>query len=309
MTGRTLRMPVLVVAAALAACAIALLAPPREAGAAFPGQNGRIAYVEPGLAPEDDEIYSMRPDGTDRRQLTDNSEDDLLPDTSPDGTEIAFMSLRSGVNKVYVMDADGTDVRDLSGAFTGDGSPAWSPDGGRLAFLHGGDIWTMDADGSDRKNLTNTGTIGGYGISEAGPSWSPDGTKIAFYRRTGKPGNTDLYTIGVDGAGLRRVTDYAGSEYTPDWSPSGHRIAFYGYTRVAGTRIFTVKPDGTGKRFIAPDGESPVWSPDGRRIAFNRGWDILKVASGGSGEPVAVDGPAGSRETLPDWGPLPAPEG
>ncbi len=310
MTRRTALVPALVAGAVLACIAAVLAVPAKEAGAAFPGQNGRIAYVDPGFYPEDDEIYSMRPDGTDRTRLTDNSADDYTPDISPDGTKVAFVSVRSGTNKVYVMNADGTDVKDLSGPFTGDSSPAWSPDGRKIAFSYRGDIWVMNADdGSGRKNLTNTGPVDGYSITEAGPSWSPDGTKIAFYKRTGQPGNTDLYTIGAEGSGLEQVTDYLGKEYDPDWSPSGHRITFYGYTRVAGTRIFTIKPDGTGKRSIASGGESPVWSPDGKRIAFTREGELYKVTSERSSEPRVIDGPAESREITPDWGPMPATAG
>jgi len=293
----------LVTAAALA-CVGALLAASHEAEAAFPGQNGRIAYVA-SISDAETNIYSMNPDGTDRKQLTDDSAGDYQPSVSPDGTRIAFMSVRSGINKIYAMNADGTSVRNLSGSFSGDGSPAWSPDGREIAFVYRADVWVMHADGSGRKNLTNTGPVDGYSIAEAEPSWSPDGTKIAFYKRTGHPGNTDLYTIDVGGTGLKQVTDYAGKEYNPDWSPSGHRITFHGYTRASGSRIFTIKPDGTGKRLIASGGSAPAWSPDGKRIAFEREGDLYKVVSDGSGEPSVIAGPAESRDSSANWGPTP----
>jgi Tol biopolymer transport system component len=303
---RTLYLPVMIAAAVSVACLVALLAVSQKSEAAFPGQNGRIAYFDRGPGLEDDEIYSMNPDGTGREQLTDNSAHDQVPDISPDGTKIAFESLRSGINKLYVMKADGTAVRNLSGSRVGESSPAWSPDGTMIAFEKKSDIWVMDADGSNRKNLTKTGPVDGYSITESEPSWSPDGTKIAFYKRNGRPNATDLYTINVEGTKLRQVTDYPGSEYSPDWSPSGHRLTYVRSARVQGARIFTIRADGTGKRLIAQDGESPVFSPDGKRIAFTREGDLYKVKSDGSGEPSVVDEPADSGESEPDGdrGPL-----
>jgi len=291
----------MIAAAVAVACLVALSAVSEKAEAAFPGKNGRIAYwVYDG---NDSEIYSMNPDGTDCKQLTDNSDPDYSPDISPDGTKIAFESSRSGSNKLYVMKADGTAVRNLSGSEVGEGSPAWSPDGNKIVFVKKADVWIMGADGSNRKNLTKTGPVDGYSISESEPSWSPDGTKIAFDKRNGRSNATDLYTITVDGTELRQVTDFPGKEYSPDWSPSGHRLAYYSSTKFLGARIFTIRPDGTGKRLIAQDGESPVFSPDGKRIAFTREGDLHKVKSDGSGEPSVVDGPADSNE--PDWGPMP----
>jgi Tol biopolymer transport system component len=304
-----LRVSLVAAAALLVALLLALVGTGKPAGAAFPGQNGRIAYVVPGSYPADDEIYSMKPDGTDRKQLTYNTANDYAPDISPDGTEVAFVSLRSGVNKVYVMNADGTEVKNLSGSFTGDETPTWSPDGKKIAFVRRADIWVMNADGSGRKNVTNTGPVNGYSVSEEGPSWSPDGTKVAFYKTTCRPCDVDLYTINAGGTGLKQLTDYASKEYTPDWSPSGHRIAFYSYSTVAGMRIFTIRPDGTSNRIIASNGETPVWSPDGKGIAFTREGDLYKVISDGSGAPSKIAGPAESREWTPNWGPMPPTAG
>lgn len=143
---RTLHLPVMIAAAVAMACAVALSAVSQKSEAAFPGQNGKIAYFDRGPGLEDYEIYSMNPDGTDRKQLTDNSELDVAPDISPDGKSKAFESSRSGTNKLYVVKADGTDVRNLSGSRVGEGSPAWSPDGTKIAFEKQTDIWVMDAD-------------------------------------------------------------------------------------------------------------------------------------------------------------------
>ncbi len=94
----------MIAAAVAVACAVALSAvSEKKAEAAFPGQNGRIAYFV-GPYPEDYEIYSIKPDGTDRKQLTDNSADDRAPDISPDGKWIAFT--RNG--NLYKATSDGS---------------------------------------------------------------------------------------------------------------------------------------------------------------------------------------------------------
>jgi len=79
------------VAAMLAACGVAMLAVKEPAQAAYPGGNGRIAYVSH-LPNGFHEIYTMNPNGTDRKQLTHNLEYDTSPTYSPNGKKIAFVS-------------------------------------------------------------------------------------------------------------------------------------------------------------------------------------------------------------------------
>jgi WD40-like Beta Propeller Repeat len=78
------------VAAMLAACGVAMLAVDEPAQAVFPGENGRIAYLLP-LPNGFHEIYTMNPNGTDRKKLTNNLAFDTSPTYSPCGTKIAFV--------------------------------------------------------------------------------------------------------------------------------------------------------------------------------------------------------------------------
>src|SRR5215217_5451134 len=113
----------------------AMLAVNEPAQAAFPGQNGRIAYVLP-LPNGSHEIYTMKPNGTDRKKLTNNLAYDTSHTYSPSGTKIAFASVREGdVSKIYTMNAkDGTDQRDLSGSTNGK-DPTYSPSGTKITFV------------------------------------------------------------------------------------------------------------------------------------------------------------------------------
>ena len=72
----------------------------------------------------------MNADGSNRTRLTSNGtlEWDYSPDWSPDGLQIAFLSLYQSC-EIYVMDADGSGQTNLSNHASEDEAPAWSPDG------------------------------------------------------------------------------------------------------------------------------------------------------------------------------------
>jgi hypothetical protein len=112
--GRTPYLPALLVAAVLVACAAAvatLLAVSKEAEATFPGKNGRIAYAsydEP-FPKGDSEIYTIRADGSGKRQLTNNDREDIDPAYSPAGKKIVYASADKpkGNYELYTINARG----------------------------------------------------------------------------------------------------------------------------------------------------------------------------------------------------------
>ena len=200
------------------------------------------------------DIYAMNADGTGTRQLTSSDQNDTHPTWSPEG-EIAFT--RAG--DIYVVNADGSAARRVSDVLVEESDPAWSPDGEWIAYVRRTpgtptqDVWVMRPDGSGRQALTRHED--GRAFT---PAWSPDSSRIVFSTNSESEAYA-LYTVGVDGKGLRQVVPTAGDNFEPSWSPDGTRIAY----QEEGA-IFTVELGG-GEVDRLTDGEnndsSPAWNP------------------------------------------------
>jgi Tol biopolymer transport system component len=103
------------------------------------------------------------------------------------------------------------------------------------------------------------------------PRLSPKGDRIVFTRITGqKPGgnvgNSDVYTLGIDGTGLKRITGSAVQDEAGTFSPDGKRLLF-SRAGLNGTQtdpsVYSVGTDGTGLRLVARDAYDPDWSANG----------------------------------------------
>jgi Tol biopolymer transport system component len=150
----------------------AVLATPAVATAAYPGINGRIVFEQGGV------IYSIRQDGSDRRQLTTDTRSHS-PRWSPDGRSIAFH--RAG--DIWVMRVDGSGARRVTSGAANDINPSWSPDGGRLVFsrttdgtLAGRSLYVVSAAGGSGHRLTTTSD--GCAVE---PTWSATGQYVVYW--------------------------------------------------------------------------------------------------------------------------------
>ena len=238
---------------------------------------------------------------------------------SPDKTKILFDSQRTGNFEIFVINADGSNPVNLTNLPGSDNYPVWSPDGTKILWERGRNIFVMNADGSDKRDLgpgrfpqwSPGGTRIGVndegwkswimkadgtewhelsellrpqpGADTAFLCWSPDGTMFVFsaaYERPWPP-RTLLYVINVDGSGLVEIANKK-DDYGYDyasWSPDGTKIAFHDGD------IFVVNVDGTNLVNLTGHhdfrGAFPKWSSDGEKILYSANGDIYIMNADG----------------------------
>lgn len=324
----------------------ACLVPISPAAATPPGTNGRIAFMRRDI---DDhwQIWTANPDMKDAYPITDGDYDNAFPAWSPDGTKLAFASTRSdtsgsgAISDIFVMNADGSEVTQVSESIGWSSEPTWSPDGTPIAFHSDAGDWptsvglfVMRPDGTGQRRLT---TLSPDLIDQGSARFSPDGRKLLFTQVNGtivqggaalKGTNLALFTINIDGTGIRRLTPWGIHAVEGDWSPDGTRIVIGTFVEHLGhtNRLMTINADGSNLRPLTRDhgttgigkfkalqleqSYNPTWSPDGTTIMFSH----LELTPDGefvSGlQAIAPDGSgqhwiSQDNEHQADWGTAP----
>ena len=330
------RRPIVAIGSLLSLACLVAMTFGSAAHATNPGLNGRIGCegVRGPAVPNPNptminrsEIFTINPNGTDERVLTDNPFRDGDPSFSPDGKFIAFESFQSGTSEAYRMRVDGTEVTRLTfngtnanGSSREDRGTNWSADGRKIVFHSTRDrdeipvpgspfeVYIMNSDGSNQTRLTNNA------FQDSLAAISPDGRKIAFL--SNREGDFEIYKMNVDGTQVERLTNTPGEDSHTSWSPDGRQITFHSRrdnpdpANATNVEIYRMNADGSNPTRLTTTPTVaeifPVWSPDGTRIAFDTFADVftIRATDGGDLQQVTTTPVSESRC---DWQPIPRP--
>ncbi|HEY0548075.1 MAG TPA: M28 family peptidase, partial [Verrucomicrobiae bacterium] len=200
------------------------------------------------------DIFVARSDGSTVRRLTASAGYDAEGAFSPDGKKIVFCSLRDAypTNKLSAADWKRLET-----------DPAYF-----------GEIYIMNADGSQQRRLTHTP---GY---DGGPFFSPDGQRIVWRHFETNGVMADVFTMKLDGSDVRRITDFGCMSWAPFFHPSGDYLVFTANKLgFANFELFIVDAQGAGEPVRVTDTDGfdglPSFSPDGKQLTWtsNRGAD------------------------------------
>jgi Tol biopolymer transport system component len=185
------------------------------------------------------EIWVMSPDGNNQRQVTTSGGHNVHPTWSPDSQQIAYASYDFITNHVAIwlvgisganphqlttgtwnnLDLNGNIIITANDA----NAPGWDPTSGKIAFWSGvenqsgGQIWTINSDGTGRTQLTHTALLS----ANDDPEWSPDGLKILFSTYRPPATTQELWVMNADGSDQHKVTDNTAGPLPGDssWQP------------------------------------------------------------------------------------------
>ncbi len=244
--------------------------------------GSRIAFIQ---GPD---VYTMKPDGSDVKQLTHVGENTsaLWASWSPDANQIVFAEFPpSGPSQLWLMKADGSNQHQLFTDSLDDSYPSFTPNGSHIAFTRCQTdfsecaIYRVRADGTGLTPITDFEPD----IFDIAPVYSPDGQTIAFgsFNRGGVLGA--IYLMEADGFDIRRLTPTELGAQQPFWSPDGENVAFQSHCcNPQNAEIWTINRDGreltrlTGSATsdldipVAHYNENPSWSPRGNAIVFGQ---------------------------------------
>jgi Tol biopolymer transport system component len=234
----------------------------------------RIAYVRRSFVYNNDDVWMMLADGTDKVRVTRSAYSEVSPGWSPDGSRIVFSRLEvPGLYKLFTIPSTppfggGKRLGEIAGTVQ---HARWSPDGTKIAFdvrpclSCGYQIGVIGADGNGLEMLTPL-----TDATDIEPEWSPDGTTLLFQsNRDGDPhyADYDVYSMSSAGGAVTRVLPVVQAEInlSPAWAPDGTRFVFTHHSGTGRVTVRTAAADGSDIQVICHGGNffytMPEWQP------------------------------------------------
>jgi TolB protein len=263
----------------------------------------KIAFVLQQNSNNDD-IYSINPDGTELTQLTDSDNNDNHPIWSPDGRYIYYQTRVGSAAEVFRMNADGTNKTNISNSSAWDWLHDISSDGTQMVFTSDRtgrrQLLVMDLTDSSLTQLTND-SHGEYGSAQ----FTPNGRTVVYSIGSG---SNRMYVVNIADTTRTNISENNGSTSNVQVSPDGSRVAYV--ARRGGTDftdIWVCGIDGSDHHSVSNSSNYdnyPCWSPNGQKIVysesiFGAGSRIYTAEAIGTGRVALTE--SGTYESYPAW--------
>ena len=218
--------------------------------------------------------------------------------------KIVFQSKRDGKGEIYVMNDDGSRVRRLTHNSVHDSNPRWAPDGKQITFTRAiageprenprgepidtrtYDVFLMNADGSQQRNLTNHPTL------NTPDSWSPDGRHIVF--TSSRSGALNIHILTLEDGAIKQLTRNEGA-MSADWAPNGRHFVYEQSAGSFWSNIHIMSANGRNQKPLLPPAQGlvirsyPRWAPDSIRILYAEAEYEQKVVRDEEGKTIFLN--------------------